>query len=129
MRADPEDEKKSRNLSLWLSALPPCMEAPQSYRRYGCGSKPMVPFWVGAPPVLVYFSGDWDVLWGYGLLNHGHIYRKHPSQLLQPMQCQHRFEARIMFFRKSSGSMLRLVLSQFTVGMLVRHALRFSVQC
>ena len=20
--------------------------------RYGCGSKPMVPFWVGAPPIL-----------------------------------------------------------------------------
>ena len=28
---------------------------------------------VGAPPILVQFSGDWDVHWGYGLLTHGHI--------------------------------------------------------
>ena len=27
---------------------------------------PMVPFGVGAPLILVYFSGDWDVHWGYG---------------------------------------------------------------
>ena len=27
-------------------------------------------FGVGAPPILVYFSGDWDVQWGYGLLTH-----------------------------------------------------------
>ena len=25
------------------------------------------PFGVGAPPILVYFSGDWDVHWGYDL--------------------------------------------------------------
>ena len=31
-------------------------------------SKPMVPFGVGAPPILVYFSGDWDVHWKYGIL-------------------------------------------------------------
>ena len=30
-------------------------------------------FGVGAPPILVYFSVDWDVHWGYGLLTHGHI--------------------------------------------------------
>ena len=33
------------------------------------------PFWyhfgIGAP-ILVDFSGDWDVHWGYGLLTHGH---------------------------------------------------------
>ena len=23
--------------------------------------------------MLVYFSGDWDVLWGYGMLTHGHV--------------------------------------------------------
>ena len=28
-------------------------------------------FGVGAPPILVYFSGDWDVHWGYGILTHG----------------------------------------------------------
>ena len=27
-------------------------------------------FGVGAPPVLVYFSGDWDVHWGFA---HGHM--------------------------------------------------------
>ena len=31
------------------------------------GSKPIGShFGVGAPPILVYFSGDWDVHWGYG---------------------------------------------------------------
>ena len=30
-------------------------------------------FGVGAPPILVYFIGDWDVLWEYGLWIHGHI--------------------------------------------------------
>ena len=30
-------------------------------------------FGVGAPPILVCFSGDWDVHWGYGVLTHGHI--------------------------------------------------------
>ena len=29
-------------------------------------------FGVGAPPILVYFSGDWDVRWGSGILTHGH---------------------------------------------------------
>ena len=29
-------------------------------------------FEVGAPPTVVYFSGDWDVHWRYGLLTHGH---------------------------------------------------------
>ena len=32
---------------------------------YHCG--------VGAPPMVVFFSGDWDVHWGYGLLTHGHV--------------------------------------------------------
>ena len=27
-------------------------------------------FGVGAPPILVYFSGDWDVHWGYRILTH-----------------------------------------------------------
>ena len=34
-------------------------------------AKPTVPFWIGAPPILVYFSGDWDVHWEYGVLTHG----------------------------------------------------------
>ena len=32
---------------------------------------------VGAPPILVYFSGDWDVHWGYGILTHGHMISMH----------------------------------------------------
>ena len=30
-------------------------------------------FGVCAPPILVYFSGDWDVHWGYGFLTHGQV--------------------------------------------------------
>ena len=30
-------------------------------------------FGVGAPPNLFYFTGGWDVHWGYGLLNHSHL--------------------------------------------------------
>ena len=30
-------------------------------------------FGVGAPPILVYFSGDWDVHWGYGILTHNQM--------------------------------------------------------
>ena len=38
------------------------------------GSKPLGShFGVGAPPILVYFSGDWDVHWGDGLLTHGQM--------------------------------------------------------
>ena len=33
----------------------------------GCGLKPMVPFWGRCSTILVYFSGDWDVHWGYDL--------------------------------------------------------------
>ena len=31
------------------------------------GQKQWYHFGVGAPPILVYFSGDWDVHWGYGI--------------------------------------------------------------
>ena len=30
-------------------------------------------FGVGTPPILVYFSGDWDDHWGYGILTHSHM--------------------------------------------------------
>ena len=47
----------------------------QSGQRACCGSKRMGShFGVGAPPILVYFSGDWVVHWGYGVLTHGHIF-------------------------------------------------------
>ena len=29
-------------------------------------------FGIGAPPILVCFSGDWDVHWGYGVWTHDH---------------------------------------------------------
>ena len=38
------------------------------------GQNPWYHFEVGAPPILVYFSGDWDVHWGYGALTHGHMH-------------------------------------------------------
>ena len=37
--------------------------------RYGCGAEPMVPFWGRCTPSLVYFSWDWDVHLGYGILH------------------------------------------------------------
>ena len=33
-------------------------------------------FGIGAPPILVDFSGDWDVHCGYGVLTHGRIASK-----------------------------------------------------
>ena len=30
-------------------------------------------FGEGAPPILVYFSGERDVHWGYGILTHGQM--------------------------------------------------------
>ena len=41
-----------------------------------CGSKPTIPFWVFARHVRTYFSGHWDVHWGYGILTHGHVGKK-----------------------------------------------------
>ena len=53
-------------------------------------------FGVGAPPILVNFSGDWDVHWGYGLLTHGQIPVRLPldvSSWFSP------FEPEILFSR------------------------------
>ena len=36
----------------------------------------MVPFWGGAPPILLCFSGNWDVHRGYGISTHGRIARQ-----------------------------------------------------
>ena len=30
-------------------------------------------FGIGASPISVYFSRDWDVHWGYGVLTHAHV--------------------------------------------------------
>ena len=43
----------------------------------GCGQNQWYHFGVGAPPILVYFSWDWDVHWGHGLLTHGHFQSQH----------------------------------------------------
>ena len=40
-------------------------------------------FVVGAPPLLVYVNGDWDVHWGYEILAHGHI----PCHRRVPTNC------------------------------------------
>ena len=39
----------------------------------GCGSNQWYHFGVGAPPIFVYFSGDWDVHRGYWILTHGQL--------------------------------------------------------
>ena len=39
----------------------------------GCGQNQWYHFGVGASFILVYFSGDWHVHWGYGILTHGHV--------------------------------------------------------
>ena len=33
-----------------------------------------IPFWGRCTTHFVYFSGDWDVHWGYGILTHGHMF-------------------------------------------------------
>ena len=45
-------------------------------------------FGVGAPPILVYFSGDRDVHWGYGVLTHGHVQLAVPSIKMQARICK-----------------------------------------
>ena len=43
-------------------------------------------FRVGAPPILVYFSGDWDVHRGYNILTHGHMATPHRTQIRWPRE-------------------------------------------
>ena len=43
------------------------------YSHLAVGQNQWCHFGVGAPPISVYFSGDWDVHWGYGILTHGHL--------------------------------------------------------
>ena len=45
-----KNSSPKRNTGRWTQAL-----------------KPAVLWWIGALPSLVYFSGDWDVHWGYDL--------------------------------------------------------------
>ena len=44
------------------------------FASHGRGSTPMGShFRVGAPPMVVYFSGGWEVHSGYGVLTHSHM--------------------------------------------------------
>ena len=45
-------------------------------------------FWIAAPPILVFFSGDWDVHWGCGVSTYGYFWPKvrackGPSQMVR----------------------------------------------
>ena len=39
-------------------------------------------FGVGAPPLLVCFSGHWDVHWGFGILTHDHLSQRGTPRIL-----------------------------------------------
>ena len=39
-------------------------------------------FRVGAPLILIYFKGDWDVHWGYGRLTHGQVFEQAEGMLV-----------------------------------------------
>ena len=56
---------------------PPALPASESLPRQGeatlqklsVGQHQWYHFGIGAPPILIYFSGDWDVHRGYGMAN------------------------------------------------------------
>ena len=69
-------------------------------------------FGIGAPPILVYFSGGWDVHWGYGLLTHGHVscfLAPHVSYLGAP--CQGR-----LLTRAKTNHFVTRILARHTLG-------------
>ena len=70
-----------RGVSIWRT---PFKGFRANQATYGCGSKPMVPFWGRCTTHLVYFgvyvSPDWDGHEGYGILTHGHLLLFHHSQ-------------------------------------------------
>ena len=41
--------------------------------RVAVGQNQWYHFGVSARPILVYFTRDWDVHWGYGILTHGQV--------------------------------------------------------
>ena len=67
----------------------------QSPTYIAAGQNQWYHFGVGAPPILVYFSWDWDVHRGYGLSTHGQMsmceHRRFPKiavRLSQPLLAQ-----------------------------------------
>ena len=73
-----ENEQRDAKRATWEAAAPASsLAADLGLVRFRCASAVRqltwpfktngIPFWlVGAPPI-VYFSGDWDVHWGYGV--------------------------------------------------------------
>ena len=51
-----------------------CFKEINGFSYLAVGQNQWYHFGVGAPLILVYFSGDWDVHWGYGILTHGHFF-------------------------------------------------------
>ena len=73
MRTSEAGKASARRLLQSNRASPPSFHLLQNIV-YCCGSRPMVPFWGRCTTHFrTYFSGDWDVHWGYGILTHGHI--------------------------------------------------------
>ena len=64
------EREKDRTYS-WLSHTHSCNSWKNS--EVAVGQNQWYHFGVGPPPILVYFSGDWDVHWGYKLLTHGQV--------------------------------------------------------
>ena len=59
--------RRTRSRSRWPLAA-------RTGNRHGCRSKLMGShLGIGAPPILVHLSGDWDVHKGYGIVTHGYM--------------------------------------------------------
>ena len=67
---------RSQSLESWRGLLATCVERLVWCigKEWQVGQNQWYHFGVGAPPILVYFSGDWDVHRGYGILTHIYIY-------------------------------------------------------
>ena len=68
-------------------------------RHVAVGQNQWYHFGVGAPPTLFYFSGDWDVHWGYGILTHGHV--------LPALRCHNRARQERFFASLARASVAR----------------------
>ena len=58
-------------LTVWFGGRVPLLKWTTDKNRVNTNG---IPFWGRCTTHFrTYFSGDWDVRWGYGLLTHGHI--------------------------------------------------------
>ena len=65
----------------------PRLGAQPLFKHMTVGQNQWYHFGVGAPPILVYFSGARDVHRGYGTLTHGHMFKQRfgqPGDLVGP---------------------------------------------